>query len=211
VRLDSNDYSVHPGVIGRRVEVVADLERVRVLCDGRTVADHERIWARHQALSAAEHVTAARTLRAERLGLLRPATATGRPPGRSIRCGAPPRAPPPVPTAGRAARPTPRSTLVTGSPGSCSSTRSLSAGIRGSSTVSASSTALSASSLPEPLLTSPPSRSNTAPPRTARTLPALDAGPVTLRRPSRPTSNTAAVAALDPSLTRERAPDDRVS
>lgn len=73
VRLNSNDYSVHPGVIGRRVEVVADLERARVLCDGRTVADHERIWARHQTLSAAEHVTAARALRAERLGLLRPA------------------------------------------------------------------------------------------------------------------------------------------
>jgi transposase len=30
VRLDSNDYSVHPGVIGRRIEVVADLDRVRV-------------------------------------------------------------------------------------------------------------------------------------------------------------------------------------
>jgi len=73
VRLDSNDYSVHPGVIGRRVEVVADLQRVRVLCDGRVVADHERIWARHQTLSAAEHVAAARALRAERVGLLRPA------------------------------------------------------------------------------------------------------------------------------------------
>ena len=28
VRLDGNDYSVHPAVIGRRVEVVADLQRV---------------------------------------------------------------------------------------------------------------------------------------------------------------------------------------
>jgi hypothetical protein len=26
VRLDSNDYSVHPSVIGRRVEIVAGLE-----------------------------------------------------------------------------------------------------------------------------------------------------------------------------------------
>jgi hypothetical protein len=40
VRLDGNDYSVHPAVIGRRVEVVADLHRVRALCDGRRVADH---------------------------------------------------------------------------------------------------------------------------------------------------------------------------
>jgi transposase len=73
IRLDSNDYSVHPGVIGRRVEVVADLERVRVFCDGRTVADHERVWARHQTISDPEHVAAARLLRRERSGLVRPA------------------------------------------------------------------------------------------------------------------------------------------
>ena len=47
VRLDSNDYSVHPGVIGRRIEVVADLGRVKVYCEGRVVADHERVWAWH--------------------------------------------------------------------------------------------------------------------------------------------------------------------
>jgi transposase len=72
VRLDSNDYSVHPGVIGRRVEVIADLHRVRVLCDGRAVADHERIWAWHQTISDPEHVAAAKTLRRERVGVLRP-------------------------------------------------------------------------------------------------------------------------------------------
>ena len=75
VRLDSNDYSVHPAVIGRRVEVAADLARVQVRCDGRLVADHERIWAKHQTISADEHVTAARALRAARRGLLRPAPA----------------------------------------------------------------------------------------------------------------------------------------
>ena len=53
VRLDSNDYSVHPSVIGRRIEVVADLDRVRVFCDGRVVADHDRVWARHQSPDAA--------------------------------------------------------------------------------------------------------------------------------------------------------------
>ena len=76
VRLDGNDYSVHPAVIRRRVEVLADLHRVRVLCDGRVVADHERIWAKHQTISAAEHVTAAKALRAARVGLLRPAPPT---------------------------------------------------------------------------------------------------------------------------------------
>ena len=30
VRLDGNDYSVDPAVIGRRIEVSADLARVRV-------------------------------------------------------------------------------------------------------------------------------------------------------------------------------------
>jgi transposase len=73
VRLDGNDYSVHPSVIGRRIEIVADLERVRVFCDGRSVADHERAWARHQTISDPEHVTAARLLRRERITLVRPA------------------------------------------------------------------------------------------------------------------------------------------
>jgi len=73
VRLDGNDYSVHPAVIGRRIEVVADLARVRVLCDGRTVADHDRAWARHQTISDPEHVAAAKLLRRERIGVVRPA------------------------------------------------------------------------------------------------------------------------------------------
>jgi transposase len=72
IRLDSNDYSVHPGVIGRRVEVIADLDRVRAFCDGRLVADHERVWAWHQTLSDPEHVAAAKQLRRERVGVLRP-------------------------------------------------------------------------------------------------------------------------------------------
>jgi transposase len=65
LRLDANDYSVHPSVIGRRVELTADLERVRAWCDGRLVADHQRCWARHQTVSDPDHVTAARALRAE--------------------------------------------------------------------------------------------------------------------------------------------------
>jgi transposase len=72
IRLDSNDYSVHPGVIGRRIEVVADLQRVRAFCDGKVVADHERIWAWHQTISDPEHVAAAKALRRERVGVLRP-------------------------------------------------------------------------------------------------------------------------------------------
>jgi transposase len=66
VRLDSNDYSVHPAAVGRRVEAAADLERVRVFCEGRLVADHERCWARHQTLSDPAHLTAAARLRRDR-------------------------------------------------------------------------------------------------------------------------------------------------
>jgi transposase len=73
IRLDSNDYSVHPAVIGRRVEIIADLSRVRVVCEGKTVADHERIWAWHQTISDPEHVAAAKVLRRKRIGVVRPA------------------------------------------------------------------------------------------------------------------------------------------
>jgi len=72
VRLDSNDYSVHPGVIGRRIEVVADLDRVRVFCEGKVVADHERVWAWHQTITDPEHREAASMLRRNRIGALRP-------------------------------------------------------------------------------------------------------------------------------------------
>jgi hypothetical protein len=70
--LDSNDYSVHPAVIGRRIEVLADLDRVRVFCDGKTVADHQRVWAWHQTLTDPEHLEAAKVLRRTRVGALRP-------------------------------------------------------------------------------------------------------------------------------------------
>jgi transposase len=76
IRLDSNDYSVHPSVIGRRVEVEADLDRIRVFCDGRIVADHDRVWAKHQTLTLPEHRTAADRLRRDRIGLARPAADT---------------------------------------------------------------------------------------------------------------------------------------
>jgi transposase len=71
IRLDSNDYSVHPAVIGRRIEVTADLARVRVLCDGKVVADHQRLWARHQTITDPAHLAAARALRKERLEVIR--------------------------------------------------------------------------------------------------------------------------------------------
>ena len=71
VRLDSNDYSVHPAVIGRRIEVSADLARVRVCSDGQVVADHRRSWAWHQSISDPAHLAAARAMRRDRVTALR--------------------------------------------------------------------------------------------------------------------------------------------
>jgi hypothetical protein len=58
-RLDSNDSSVHPAVVGRRVELRAGLERGWGWCEGRLVADHVRCWARQQTLSDPAHLQAA--------------------------------------------------------------------------------------------------------------------------------------------------------
>jgi transposase len=72
VRVDANDYSVHPGVIGRRIEISADLHRVRAFCDGKQVADHARVWAKHQTLHDPAHLAAATVLRRQRLEVVRP-------------------------------------------------------------------------------------------------------------------------------------------
>ena len=63
---------MHPSVIGRRIEVIADLDRVRAFCDGKIVADHARVWAKHQSLTLPEHDAAAKQLRRDRIGGLRP-------------------------------------------------------------------------------------------------------------------------------------------
>tara|TARA_R100000365_G_C2745770_1_gene74765 strand:+ start:3178 stop:3564 length:387 start_codon:yes stop_codon:yes gene_type:complete len=63
VRLDASDYSVDPQAIGRLVDVTADLDRVRVRLDGRTVADHARVWARGSTVTDPTHVETAKRLR----------------------------------------------------------------------------------------------------------------------------------------------------
>ena len=63
VRLDTCDYSVDPTVIGAMVDVAADLERVRVRREGRTVAEHTRVWARGMTVTDSVHVETAARLR----------------------------------------------------------------------------------------------------------------------------------------------------
>ncbi|MCH9642181.1 MAG: IS21 family transposase [Actinomycetia bacterium] len=72
IRLDGNDYSVHPAAVGRRVLVRADLDRVQAFCDGQTVAEHDRIWAMHQTVSDPIHVEAGKVLRRARIQIPSP-------------------------------------------------------------------------------------------------------------------------------------------
>jgi transposase len=63
VRLDTSDYSVDPTMIGRLVDVSADLDRVRVRAEGRLVADHARVWARGMTITDPAHQRTAAVLR----------------------------------------------------------------------------------------------------------------------------------------------------
>jgi transposase len=65
VRLDASDYSVDPSVIGRIVEVTADLNRVTVRTGRHLVADHARVWARGITVTDPAHAATARRLRQE--------------------------------------------------------------------------------------------------------------------------------------------------
>jgi hypothetical protein len=56
-------YSVHPGAIGRLVEVVVDLHTVTVTCAGRTVATHQRAWGSGATVTDPVHVAAAALMR----------------------------------------------------------------------------------------------------------------------------------------------------
>jgi transposase len=76
VRLASNDYSVHPSAIGRRVDIAASLEQVTVTCGGQPVASHDRCWAARQTITDPAHAAAARALRREHLAAAAPAAMT---------------------------------------------------------------------------------------------------------------------------------------
>jgi transposase len=65
VRVDTNDYSVNPRYVGRRVEVVVTLDEVVVVCEGTEVARHRRCLAKHQTLLTGEHARILRQIRAE--------------------------------------------------------------------------------------------------------------------------------------------------
>lgn len=63
VRIGSNDYSVDPVAIGRRIDVHADLTTVTVRWGERVVGSHARHWGRHQTIQDPIHVAAAARMR----------------------------------------------------------------------------------------------------------------------------------------------------
>lgn len=65
VRVDTNDYSVNPRFVGRRVDVRVTLDDLVATCDGTEIARHRRCLARHQTLIAPEHMRALRAMRLE--------------------------------------------------------------------------------------------------------------------------------------------------
>jgi hypothetical protein len=67
IRVDTNDYSVNPRFVGRRVEVRVDLSTVVVSCAGTEVARHQRCLAKHQSILHPDHARVMRAMRAERI------------------------------------------------------------------------------------------------------------------------------------------------
>lgn len=65
LRFDTNDYSLDPDLVGRRVEVrVSQREIAAVALDtGELACRHERVFAKNKTITALEH---ARTLRERR-------------------------------------------------------------------------------------------------------------------------------------------------
>jgi transposase len=65
VRVYTNDYSVNPRFVGRRIEVTVTLDEVVATCEGTEVARHHRCLANHQTVLAPEHARVLRAMRAE--------------------------------------------------------------------------------------------------------------------------------------------------
>jgi transposase len=68
VRVDGNDYSLDPRLVGRRVELrVSQRELLAVALDtGELACRHRRSFARHRTITALEHARALRELRGAR-------------------------------------------------------------------------------------------------------------------------------------------------
>ncbi|RZU22168.1 transposase [Kribbella rubisoli] len=84
VRIASNDYSVDPVMVGRFVDVAADLTTVTITCGGLNVGRHQRCWARHQTITDPAHRETAKRLTQHAAAARDQATSTGRPTGAEV-------------------------------------------------------------------------------------------------------------------------------
>jgi len=68
VRFDTNDYSLDPGLVGRRVEVRVDRDEITAVAldSGELACRHQRCFARHRTITALEHARALRAARRDR-------------------------------------------------------------------------------------------------------------------------------------------------
>ena len=74
LRFDTNDYSLDPALVGRRVEArLSDREVLAVALDtGELACRHARSFARHRTVTALEHARTLKTQRQERRGAREP-------------------------------------------------------------------------------------------------------------------------------------------
>jgi hypothetical protein len=74
LRFDTCDYSLDPGLVGRRVEArITDREVMAVALDsGELACGHPRSFAKHRTITALEHARVLKAQRAERRGHAQP-------------------------------------------------------------------------------------------------------------------------------------------
>ena len=65
LRVDTNDYSLDPRLVGQRVEVSVDQRQVIAIAldTGELAGRHARVFARHRTITALEHARAQRDSR----------------------------------------------------------------------------------------------------------------------------------------------------
>jgi transposase len=68
VRVDTNDYSLDPALVGRRVEIRVDRHHVTAVAldTGELACRHQRCFARHRTITALEHARAIKAARRDR-------------------------------------------------------------------------------------------------------------------------------------------------
>jgi transposase len=67
VRFDTNDYSLDPGLVGRRVEVRVDQRELTAVAldSGELACRHQRSYAKHKTITALEHARALKAVRGD--------------------------------------------------------------------------------------------------------------------------------------------------